>query len=140
MLAAPRVIRCLLRFYGGVCIIRSLIRAARSLSQSFLSVEQNVKQPVRRCTFSEPTSAVAEGLGDHVGLVAARVQPQLALVVVGLPVATAHRHGRHVRRARGRADAVRAADLRALAAGVAFQLVAGRRYGRYRVRCGCKTD
>lgn len=95
-------------------------------------------RPVRRSTFSEPTSAVAEGLRDHVGLVAARVEPQLALVVVGLPVAAAHRHRRHVRRARGRTDAVHAADLRAVAARVALQLVAARWYGRYHVRCGAK--
>lgn len=46
-----------------------------SFDSVFLSVEENVKRSVRRCTFSEPTSAVAEGLRDHVGLVAARVQP-----------------------------------------------------------------
>jgi len=31
-----------------------------------------------------------------------------------------------------------AADLRAVAARVALQLVAARRYGRYHVRCGAK--
>jgi len=103
-----------------------------------LSVAQDEKRPVRRSTFSEPTSAMAKGLRDHVGLVAARVEPQLALVVVGLPVAAAHRHGRHVRRAGGRTDAMHAADLRAVAARVALQLVAARRYGRYHVRCGAK--
>lgn len=103
-----------------------------------LSVAQNEKRPVRRRTFSKPTSAVAEGLRDHVGLVAARVEPQLAFVVVGLPVAAAHQHRRHVRRAGGRTDAMHAADLRAVAARVALQLVAARRYVRRHVRCGAK--
>lgn len=103
-----------------------------------LSVALDEKRPVRRSTFSEPTSAVAEGLRDHIGLMAARVEPQLALVVVGLPIAAAHRHRRYIRRACGRADAMHAADLRAVAARVALQLVAACRYGRYHVRCGAK--
>jgi len=42
---------------------------------AFLSVAQYRERPVRRSTFSEPTSAVAEGLRDHVGLMVARVEP-----------------------------------------------------------------
>jgi len=42
---------------------------------AFLSVAQHRERPVRRSTFSEPTSAVAEGLRDHVGLMVARVEP-----------------------------------------------------------------
>lgn len=97
-------------------------------------VMQNIRRPVRR-TFSEPTSAVAKGLRDHVRLVATSVQPELALVVVCLSVTTANRHGRYVRWTRRRTNAVRATDLRTLAARIAFQLVARRRYRRYRVGC-----
>ena len=100
---------------------------------------QNIRRPVRR-TFSEPTSAVAEGLRDHVRLMTTSIQPELALVVVCLSVATANRHGRYVRWTGRRTNTVRTADLRTLAAGIAFQLVARRRYRRYGVGCNQREN
>lgn len=100
---------------------------------------QNIRRPVRR-TFSEPTSAVAEGLRDHVRLMTTSVQPELALVVVRLSVATANRHGRYVRWTGRRTNTVRTTDLRTLAAGIAFQLVARRRYWRYGVGCNQREN
>lgn len=100
---------------------------------------QNIRRPVRR-TFSEPTSAVAEGLRDHVRLMTTSVQPELALVVVRLSVATANRHGRYVRWTGRRTNTVRTTDLRTLAAGIAFQLVARRRYRRYGVGCNQREN
>lgn len=85
--------------------------------------------------FSEPTSAVAEGLCDHVCLMATSVQPELTLVVVCLSVTTANRHRRYVRWTGRWTNTVRSTDFRTLPTGIAFQLVARRRDRRYRIGC-----
>jgi hypothetical protein len=90
----------------------------------------------------EPTSAVAEGLGHDVRLVAAGVESQLALVVVGLAVAPADGDCGGVLRAAEGADATRTtgagARLRAVAPRVALELVAAARDRQDRVHCGAK--
>jgi len=53
----------------------ALLKGEFPIIGAFLSVAQDGERLVRRSTFSEPTSAVAKGLRDHVGLMVARVEP-----------------------------------------------------------------